>query len=103
MTLVEEESWAARIIQMSWRWSRKRMRIRDAWEVRLQDKIRESERRAVAKIFKELQAILKAEEERGRKLLTEELASLELDCDLQGRKINFTNSKTLVGPCRDRP
>ena len=24
------------------------------------------------------------------------------DCDLQGRKINFTNSKTLVGRCRDR-
>ena len=24
-------------------------------------------------------------------------------CDLQGRKINFTNSKTLVGRCRDRP
>ena len=25
------------------------------------------------------------------------------DCDLQGRKINVTNSKTLVGCCRDRP
>ena len=24
-------------------------------------------------------------------------------CDLQGRKINFTSSKTLVGRCRDRP
>ena len=24
-------------------------------------------------------------------------------CDLQARKINFTNSKTLVGRCRDRP
>ena len=24
-------------------------------------------------------------------------------CDLQGRNINFTNSKTLVGGCRDRP
>ena len=24
-------------------------------------------------------------------------------CDLQGRKINFTNSKTLVGRCCDRP
>ena len=25
-----------------------------------------------------------------------------LDCDLQGRKINFTNTKTLVGWCRDQ-
>ena len=24
-------------------------------------------------------------------------------CDVQGRKIKFTNSKTLVGRCRDRP
>ena len=24
-------------------------------------------------------------------------------CDLQGRKINITNCKTLVGRCRDRP
>ena len=59
------------------------MRIRAAWEVKLQKKIRESKRRAVAavpagasatekaEIFKELQAILKAEDERGRKLLTE--------------------------------
>ena len=27
----------------------------------------------------------------------------KIDCDLQGRKINFLNSKTLVGRCRDRP
>ena len=26
-----------------------------------------------------------------------------LVCDLQGRRINFANSKTLVGRCRDRP
>ena len=26
-----------------------------------------------------------------------------LCCNLQGRKINFTNTKTLVGWCRDRP
>ena len=25
------------------------------------------------------------------------------DCDLWGRKINYTSSKTLVGGCRDRP
>ena len=27
----------------------------------------------------------------------------QVDCDLRGRKINFANSKTLVGRCRDRP
>ena len=26
-----------------------------------------------------------------------------VDCDLQGRKINFANTKTLVGRCRDPP
>lgn len=30
-------------------------------------------------------------------------AVFKFGCDLQGRKINFTNSKTLVGRCRDRP
>ena len=31
------------------------------------------------------------------------VVEMELDCDHQGRKINFANSKTLVGRCRDRP
>ena len=76
MTRAEKESWAARIIQRSCRWSRKRIRIRAAWEVKLQEKIRESKRRAVAgvragasatekaEIFKELQAISRRNEGR---------------------------------------
>ena len=40
-----------------------------------------------AEIFKELHAILKAEEGRGRKLLTEELASLQLDFILSESKV----------------
>ena len=40
-----------------------------------------------AEIFKEPQGMLKAEEERGRKLLTEELASLELDFILSESKV----------------
>ena len=42
---------------------------------------------AKAKVFKELQTILKAEEERGRKLITEELASTELDFILSESKV----------------
>ena len=30
-------------------------------------------------------------------------AQLDFYCDLQGRQIDFTNTKTLVGRCRDRP
>ena len=55
MTRTEEENWAARIIRRGWRWTRKRI------------------------ILKEMQATLKAEEEEWRKLLNKELASLELD------------------------
>ena len=75
------------------------MRIRAAWEVKLQEKIREVKRCAVAavpagasatakaEVFKELQATLKHEEERGKELITEELASLELDFILSESKV----------------
>ena len=33
----------------------------------------------------------------------QQLSLFEFFCDLQGRNNNFTNSKTLVGRCRDRP
>ena len=87
----EEEDWAARITQRGWRWTRKRVCIGVTWEEKLQEKLREPgdavwrkyQWRASAKkmkeAFKELQAILKAEEKEGRKLLTKELASLGLD------------------------
>ena len=93
MTRVEEECWAAR------RWSRKTMRIRAAWEVKLQEKIRDTKRCAAAavpagasamakaEVFKELHTILKHEEERGMKLITDELATLKLVFILSESKV----------------
>ena len=94
MTWAEEANWAARILQRGWRWTRKRMRIRAAWEEKLQEKLREARRRLAAavpvgasakkktEIFKEMEATLKAEEVEWRNVLKKELASLELDLHL---------------------
>ena len=49
MTQLEEENWAARISSSGrWRWTRKRIEIRAAWEEELQEKLREASRRLVA-------------------------------------------------------
>ena len=81
MTHVEEENDAARIIQLGWRWTRKRIGIRAAWEEKLQENLREARRRLVAALpvrtnakkkmetLREMQATLKAEEEELRKFL----------------------------------
>ena len=45
-----------------------------------------------AEIFKELQAFLKREDERGRKLITKELASLKLDFILSESKVWLLNA-----------
>ena len=45
MTRLEEETYAARIIQLGWRWTRKRVVIRAAWEEKLQEKLQEARRR----------------------------------------------------------
>ena len=102
MTQLEEENWAARISSSGkWRWTRKRIGIRAAWEEKLQEKFREARRRLVAALpvgasakkktetLREMQANLKAEEEEFRKLLNKELASLELDLRFLSRRIEW--------------
>ena len=91
MTRLEEESYAALMIQRVWRWSRKRIVLRAAWEKKLQEKLREARRRLVtalpvgasakkkAETLREMQPTLRAEERELRKILNKELASLELD------------------------
>ena len=44
MTQAEEDNFAAWIIQRGWRWTRKRIGIRVAWEKKLQEKLREARR-----------------------------------------------------------
>ena len=102
MTQLEEENWAARISSSGrWRWTRKRIGIRAAWEEKLQEKLREARRRLVAALpvgasaekktetLREMQANLKAEEEEFRKLLNKGLASLELDLRFLSRRIEW--------------
>ena len=88
MTRLEEESYAAPMIQRGWTWSRKRIVLRAAWEKKLQEKLREARRRLVtalpvgvsakkkAETLREMQSTLRAEEKELRKILNKELASL---------------------------
>ena len=97
-TRLEEENYAALMIQRGWRWSRKRIVIRATSEERLQEKLREVRRRFVAHLpvrasakkrtesLKEMQSTLKAVEKEWRKFFNEKLANLELDlCVRSGR------------------
>ena len=100
MTRLEEENYAALMIQRGWR-SRKRIVLRAAWEKKLQEKLREARRRLVAALpvgasamrkaetLREMQSTLKAEEKELRKILNKELASLELDLCVLSRKIEW--------------
>ena len=88
MTRLEEENYAARMIQRGWRWTRKRIVIRAAWEKKLQEKLREARASAKRKVetLREMQSTLKAEEKELRRILNKELANLELDlCVRSGR------------------
>ena len=90
MTQVEEDNYAARIIQRGWRWTRERIGIRAERE-KLQEQLREARRRIVvalpvgasskkkAETLREMQSTMNAEEKELRKLLTKELARLEFD------------------------
>ena len=101
MTLLEEENYAALMIQRGWRWSRKRIVIRAAWEKKLQEKLREARRRLVAALpvganakrkaetLREMQSTLKAEKKELRKILNKDLASLDLDFCVLSRKIEW--------------
>ena len=101
MTQEEVDINAARIIQRGWRWTRKRIGIRVAWEKMLQGKLREARRRFVAALpvgasakektetLREMQSTLKAEEKELRKLLNKELVCLELDFCVLSRRIEW--------------
>ena len=101
MTRLEEENYAAGIIQRGWRWTRKRVVIRAGWEEKLQEKLQEARRRLVARlpvgasakrkmdILREMQSTMKAEEKELRKLLHKELASLELDLCVRSRRVEW--------------
>ena len=79
MTRLEEENYAALVIQRGWRRTRKRIVIRAAWEERLQEKLWEARRRFVARLpvgasakkktesLREMQSTLKAAEKEWRK------------------------------------
>ena len=90
MTRLEEENYAALMIQRGWRWSRKRIVLRAAWKKKLQEKLREAWTRLVAaETLREMQSTLKAEEKEKRKILNKQLASLELDLCVLSRKIEW--------------
>ena len=81
MTRLEEENYAARMIQRGWRWTRKRIVIRATSEELLQEKLREVRRRHVAHLpvgasakkkterLKEMQSTLKAVKKEWREVL----------------------------------
>ena len=101
MTRLEEESYAALMIQRGWKWSRKRIVLRAAWGKKLQDELREARRRLVTALpvgasakkkavaLSEMQSTLTAQEKELRKILNKELASLELDLCVLSRKIEW--------------
>ena len=97
-TRLEEENYAALMIQRGWRWSRKRIVIRATSEERLQEKLRQVRRRLVAHLpvgasakkrtesLKDMRSTLKDVEKKWRKFFNEELANVELDvCVRSGR------------------
>ena len=101
MTQLEEENYAARIIQRRWRWTRKRIEIRAAWEEKLQEKLREARRRLVAALSVGAQRQEKDGNSQGdashlsgrggrvEKALNKVLAILELDLRFLSRRVDW--------------
>ena len=101
MTRLEEVSCAALIIQRGWRRTRRRIVLRAASEERLQEKLREVQRRLVACLpvgasakektesLRDMQSTLKAVEKDWRMIFEEELANLELDLGVRFRRVEW--------------
>ena len=101
MTRLEEVNYAALTIQLGCRWTRKRIVLLAASEERLQEKLREVQRRLVACLpvgasakektesLRDMQSTLKAVEKDWRMIFDEELANLELDLGVRSRRVEW--------------